>query len=105
MTAGDAAGTSISGGYSFLRERADLRPLPTGVMVYGDTEARLDPLPRPEVPRAEVVDELYDAIVHGRAPLHSGKWAMASLEVCLAILQSAREQREITLAHQVAVPS
>jgi phthalate 4,5-cis-dihydrodiol dehydrogenase len=86
-------------------ERADLRPLPTGVMVYGDTEARLDPLPRPEVPRAEVVDELYDAIVHGSAPLHSGKWAMASLEVCLAILQSAREQREITLAHQVAVPS
>ena len=85
-------------------ERADLRPLPTGVMVYGDTEARLDPLPRPEVPRAEVVDELHDAIVNGRAPLHSGKWAMASLEVCLAILQSAREQREITLAHQVAVP-
>jgi phthalate 4,5-cis-dihydrodiol dehydrogenase len=85
-------------------ERADLRPLPTGVMVYGDTEARLDPLPRPEIPRAEVVDELYDAIVNGRAPLHGGKWAMASLEVCLAILQSAGEQREITLAHQVAVP-
>jgi phthalate 4,5-cis-dihydrodiol dehydrogenase len=84
-------------------ERADLRPLSTGVMVYGDTEARLDPLPRPEVARAEVVDELHDAIVHGRAPLHGGKWAMASLEVCLAILQSAREQREITLAHQVAV--
>jgi phthalate 4,5-cis-dihydrodiol dehydrogenase len=86
-------------------ERADLRPLPTGVMVYGDSEARLDPLPMPKVPRAEVVDELYDAIVNGRAPLHSGRWAMASLEVCLAILQSAREQREITLAHQVAVPS
>ena len=60
---------------------------------------------RPDVPRAEVVDELYDAIVHRSAPLHSGQWAMASLEVCLAILQSAREQREITLAHQVAVPS
>ena len=86
-------------------ERADLRPLPTGVMVYGDSEARLDPLSRPEVPRAEVVDELHDAIVHGSAPLHSGEWAMASLEVCLAILQSAREQREITLGHQVAVPS
>ena len=58
-----------------------------------------------QVPRAEVIDELYDAIVHGSAPLHSGLWAMASLEVCLAILQSAREQREITLAHQMAVPS
>ena len=86
-------------------ERADLRPLPMGVMVYGDDEARLDPLPRPQVPRAEVIDELYDAIVHGRAPLHDGKWAMATLEACLAVLQSAREQREITLTHQVAVPS
>jgi len=86
-------------------ERADLRPLPTGVMVYGDAEARLDAFPRPRVPRGEVVDELYDAIVHGRAPLHDGKWAMATLEVCLAMLQSAREDRDITLAHQVAVPS
>jgi phthalate 4,5-cis-dihydrodiol dehydrogenase len=86
-------------------ERADLRPLPTGVMIYGDAEARLDALPMPQVPRAEVVNELYDAIVHGRAPLHNGKWAMATLEVCLAILQSAREERDITLAHQVAVPS
>jgi len=86
-------------------ERADLRPLPTGVMIYGDAEARLDALPMPQVPRAEVVDEIYDAIVHGRAPLHDGKWAMATLEVCLAILQSAREERDIALAHQVAVPS
>jgi phthalate 4,5-cis-dihydrodiol dehydrogenase len=37
--------------------------------------------------------------------LHDGKWAMATLEVCLAILQSAREERDITLAHQVALPS
>jgi phthalate 4,5-cis-dihydrodiol dehydrogenase len=86
-------------------ERADLRPLPSGVMVYGDAESRLDPLPRPDVPRSEVVDELYEAIVRKRAPLHDGPWAMATVEVCLAILQSAQEQREITLAHQVAAPA
>ena len=28
-------------------ERADLRPLPHGVMIYGDTEQRLEPLPPP----------------------------------------------------------
>ena len=28
---------------------------------------------------------------------------MATLEVCLAIMQSARERREIMLTHQVAV--
>jgi len=86
-------------------ERADLRPLPNGVMVYADEAKRLDPLPRPQVQRSEVIDELYDAVVHGRPPLHSGEWARATLEVCLAILQSGREQREVTLTHQVAVPA
>jgi phthalate 4,5-cis-dihydrodiol dehydrogenase len=55
--------------------------------------------------RAEVIDELYDAVVHGKPPLHSGEWARATLEVCLAILQSGREQREVALTHQVAVPA
>jgi phthalate 4,5-cis-dihydrodiol dehydrogenase len=83
--------------------RGDLRPTPEGVMIYGDDAQRLEPVPVPAVPRAEVVDELYDAIVHGRAPLHSGEWAMATLEVCLAILRSAAEQREVQLAHQVSL--
>ena len=78
-------------------ERADLRPLPGGVMVYGDGARRLEPLPPPQVPRAEVIDELYEAVVNGRAPLHGGEWAMATLEVCLAILRSARERRDIVL--------
>ena len=85
-------------------ERADLRPLPDGVMIYGDAEARLDPLPPPDVARAEVVDELHAAVVEGKAPLHDGAWAMATLEVCLAMLQSARDQREVTLQHQAPVP-
>ena len=82
---------------------ADLRPTPEGVMVYGDLEQRLHEVAVPAVPRAEVIDELYDAIVMGRAPLHTGRWAMATLEVCLAILQSAKERREIMLEHQVAL--
>jgi phthalate 4,5-cis-dihydrodiol dehydrogenase len=82
-------------------ERADLRPMPDGVMVYQNGTARLDPLPLPAVPRTEVIDELYGAIVEGRAPLHDGAWAMATLEVCLAMLQSAREGRDVGLRHQV----
>jgi phthalate 4,5-cis-dihydrodiol dehydrogenase len=66
-------------------------------MIYGDSEQRLDPLPPPEIPRQEVIDELYGAVAEGRAPLHSGEWAMATLEVCLAILQSSREGKEILL--------
>jgi phthalate 4,5-cis-dihydrodiol dehydrogenase len=52
-------------------------------------------LPPPRVPRAEVIDELFDAVVSGRAPLHGGEWAMATLQVCLAMLRSAREGRDV----------
>ncbi len=82
-------------------ERADLRPLPEGVMIYGDTEATLDRLPPPSVPRVEVVDELYAAVVHGQPPLHDGRWGMATLEICIAMLASAREGRDVALRDQV----
>ena len=84
-------------------ERADLRPLPDGVMIYADAEKRLEPLGAPKVQRAEVIDELYAAVVNGQAPLHNGAWAMATMEACFAILQSAKEQREIALAHQTTI--
>jgi phthalate 4,5-cis-dihydrodiol dehydrogenase len=83
---------------------ADLRPTPTGVMIYDDNRAWLDPLSPPEVPRAEVIDELYDAAMRGIPAIHSGEWAMATLEVCLAIIESARTDKELRLAHQVEVP-
>jgi len=81
-------------------ERADLRPTPEGVMIYGDDERRLEPLAPPEVPRREVMDELCAAAFENRPPLHSGRWGMAIVEICRAILQSAAERREIPLAHQ-----
>ena len=79
-------------------EHADLRPLPYGVWVYADGEKHMEPLAAPRVQRAEVIDELYAAVVDGRAPLHSGEWAMATMEAVYAILQSARESREIALS-------
>jgi phthalate 4,5-cis-dihydrodiol dehydrogenase len=85
-------------------ERGDLRALPNGVMIYQAGSSRLEELPQPGVPRAEVIDELYRAVVHGEAPLHDGAWAMATLEVLLGILRSAREGRDVTLTHQVGVP-
>jgi phthalate 4,5-cis-dihydrodiol dehydrogenase len=78
-------------------EKADLRPLPEGVMIYADEEKRLEPLSAPVIARAEVIDELYAAVVEGRPPLHDGEWAMATLQVCLAILDSAHSGKEILL--------
>jgi phthalate 4,5-cis-dihydrodiol dehydrogenase len=84
-------------------ERADLRPLPGGVMIYGDGERRLDALAPPATPRATVIDEFHDAVVSGRPPVHTGEWAMATLEACLALLRSSREGKEIPLENQVAL--
>ncbi len=83
-------------------ERADLRPLHDGVMVYRDGTASRESLAPPSVPRGEVIDELYAAVAEGKPPLHDGGWAMATLEVCLAMLQSSREGRDIALSHQIA---
>jgi phthalate 4,5-cis-dihydrodiol dehydrogenase len=82
-------------------EHADLRAVPDGVMIYQNGTARLDAVPSPKVPRAEVIDELYRAVVQGKAPLHDGAWAMATLEVVLAILRSASEGRDVVLTRQV----
>jgi phthalate 4,5-cis-dihydrodiol dehydrogenase len=85
-------------------ERADLRAIPNGVVIYQDGATRLDPLPVPTVPRREVIDELHAAVVHGKAPVHDGAWAMATLEVLLAMFRSAREGRDVHLHHQVGLP-
>jgi phthalate 4,5-cis-dihydrodiol dehydrogenase len=81
-------------------EKADLRLTPHGVMIYANGQRRLDGVPPPDIPRREVVDELFDAAIHGRPPRHSGEWALATLEVCLAMLESGRGGKEIELACQ-----
>src|SRR5258708_3805852 len=81
-------------------EEAELRPTPAGVASYADGEKRFEPLPAPRIPRAAVIDELYDAVVNSRRPLHGGEWATATLEVCLAMLDSARKAKDIPLSEQ-----
>jgi len=83
-------------------DRADLRPLPTGVEICGDRERSFVPLAAPQVPRGEVVDELVAAVRGGAAPLHDGASALSTVEICLAMLESAREGRDVALRHQVA---
>lgn len=79
-------------------EGGDLRPVPDGVWVYGHERKSHLPLPKPAVPRSEVIDELHAALREGVAPLHDGPWARATLEVCLALLRSSAENRDIALA-------
>ena len=77
-----------------------------GVFVYGDEGKREIALPDGGrySGRLNVLDDMLAAIATGRAPVHDGRWGKATLEVALAIQQSARERREVEMLHQVAVP-
>ena len=78
-------------------EHADIRPLPDGLYIYGDQRKEFRAIPLSPVPRSEVIDELYGALVHGEKPLHDGAWAKATLEICIALLRSGHEQCDVSL--------
>jgi phthalate 4,5-cis-dihydrodiol dehydrogenase len=84
-------------------ERADLRPTSKGVFIYADDRVEFEEIAVPPVPRQEVIDELWAAVVEGIAPTHDGEWSLATMEACLAILRSSRENQEIALQRQVAL--
>jgi len=75
------------------------------VIVYADDrkyEIEV-PLGRATPDKGKVIDELCDAVARDRPNVHDGRWGEATLEVCLAILQSSRERREVLLRRQVPV--
>ncbi|EJL83869.1 hypothetical protein PMI15_02460, partial [Polaromonas sp. CF318] len=82
-------------------EKADLRPGPSEISIYTDSEKAVEALPAPAIPRREVIDELYAAVVHDKPPVHNGEWARATTAVCLALLESARSGRDCVPPHQV----
>ena len=85
-------------------ERADLRVSARGITVYdidGAHQLTVTP-PASGGSRSGVFDELYGAVMQQRPPLHSSRWSLANLEVCLAMLESARTQQEVSLSHQIA---
>lgn len=100
-----AAAPAFHNQFGFLLascEGADLRLTAEGVMVHADDRRWLEPAPLPPVPRGEVLDQFCAAVLDGIPPLHSGPWGMATLEACLAVLESSRTGRDVTLHHQIA---
>ena len=81
-------------------ERGVLRQHPDGIYVYGAQGRREVPVEAHRGRSSELL-ELYEAVTMNRPTLLDARWGMASTEVCLAILQSSRERREILLHHQV----
>jgi phthalate 4,5-cis-dihydrodiol dehydrogenase len=82
-------------------DRGDIRQSQWGLYVYRDSGVEDVSLPEEGWSRRAELEELYGAVVLEHPVRHTGAWGMATLEVCLAIIESARERREIFLSHQV----
>jgi phthalate 4,5-cis-dihydrodiol dehydrogenase len=85
-------------------ERGDIRQSPHGLYLYTEKGREEIILPADCNPRTLVLDEFADAILGKAPPVHDGRWGLATLEVCAAVLSSSESGREVELAHQVAVP-
>jgi len=86
-------------------EGGDLRQSPTGLWVDTPSRSWEIALPTDRSPREHVLDELAGMLLEGSRPLHDGRWGLATLELCLAVMRSARLGRAVGLQHQVPVPA
>jgi len=82
-------------------DRADLRLTPDGVEVHGDTERSFIAAPALTHPRSEVTDAMVETVRDGTPPVQTGAWGLASLEICHAILESAKSGQPVSLKHQI----
>jgi len=85
-------------------ERGDIRQSRDGITVYGDDGVREIAVSnsngRPG--RAEVLDELHNAIIRGVKPVHDGRFGRGTVATCLAILESSRSGGEVWLGARCA---
>ena len=102
--AAPAAGTRAGMGWFGITiasfERGDVRHSPNGLYIYDDAGRHEVPVHGGRDIGLLEMNELHDALYAGKPIVHDGRWATATLEVGNAILESARERREIHLAHQ-----
>ena len=83
-------------------EHADLRISPKGVHIYSDSREDFIATEL-VVPRDGVITGLWDAIRKNAPPQQSAEWGLASLEICQAILDSAKSFEPVTLKHQIGL--
>jgi hypothetical protein len=82
-------------------ERGVIRQSPQGLYVYTQ-DGRAEIACTPDEGRSAELSELAAAVAQDRPAFPDGRWGKATLEVCIAMLQTSEEDREIALAHQIA---
>ena len=86
-------------------ERGELRESPNGIYLYDDDGMRELKLDADSQNRDAELREMYNAVHLGKPVYHSGHWGMATLEVALAINESAKTHKDVILTHQVEMPA
>jgi phthalate 4,5-cis-dihydrodiol dehydrogenase len=77
-------------------EQADVHESADGLEIH--QHGRRQHVDVPDEPRGSAeLEELYQAVRHEKPPKHDGRWGQATLEVCLAINESARTRQEVLL--------
>ncbi|HEV8015649.1 MAG TPA: Gfo/Idh/MocA family oxidoreductase [Stellaceae bacterium] len=84
-------------------EDAAIRQSADGLYLYDKNGRQEVAVPRKEGGRLAELMEMHEALSGGRKPFHDGRWGLATLEVCFAILESAKTGREIAMTRQVAI--
>ena len=84
-------------------ERGAIRQSQHGLIIYGEDGPREISLEDELRGRAAELMDLYNGVVHGKPIFHDGRWGKATLEVCLAIIDSAKRGEEIQMHHQVGM--
>jgi phthalate 4,5-cis-dihydrodiol dehydrogenase len=85
-------------------ERGVIRQSPDGLFVYSK-EGRREIVVPEQIGRSAELVELCDAVAEDRSTFLDARWGMATAEICLAILESSRERRDILLSHQIVGPA
>jgi phthalate 4,5-cis-dihydrodiol dehydrogenase len=81
-------------------EGGDMRLSPNGILVHGVHGAREVVVPRgPGRPgQGDALDALWGAVREGRRCVHDARWGRATVETILAILESSKTRREVSLS-------
>jgi len=89
-------------------ESGDIRMSSAGMYIYDNNGMRDVAVPQPGgqgMTLESEIMELVDAVRDNKTMLHDGPWGWATAELQWAILESAKQRKEIMLTHQVPVPA
>jgi phthalate 4,5-cis-dihydrodiol dehydrogenase len=81
----------------------DIRESPDGLIMYQHGARHSIPV-ADELRGAAELEELFQAVRYDKPIVHDGRWGEATLEVCLAIVESARTHTDVQLSRQTALP-